>query len=191
MGGRGGRRGTGGNKKKWKNRNKRGVYFCRVTTLRSLVDVRSGIYKTKAGGSTANKLRLSPDRWVINKRRRRLRRKHTPGKLKWDMWRDGHSFPMTPSVWRFIPTVSSVSWTPMASLLSCFPPKCWNTFSWHWGRCNLAAVCDRSAPPSPLMHDGKLSFSKEAFFIHHITEVSQLGQGDNNDLEPQHGLSSY
>lgn len=70
-------------KKKNEKRNKRGVYFCRVTTLGSLVDVRSGIYKTKAGGSTANKLRLSPDRWVINKRRRRrLRRKHTPGKLK-------------------------------------------------------------------------------------------------------------
>lgn len=121
MGGGGGRKGKG--KQKNEKRNKRGIYFCRVTTLRSLVDVRSGIYKTKAGGSTANKLRLSPDRWVINKRRRRLRRKHTPGKLKWDMWQDGHSFPMTPGIWRFIPTELSVSWTLTVFSVSCFPPK--------------------------------------------------------------------
>lgn len=111
-------------KKKNEKRNKRGVYFCRVTTLGSLVDVRSGIYKTKAGGSTANKLRLSPDRWVINKRRRRLRRKHTPGKLKWDVRRDGHYFQMTPGVWRFFfPSVSSVSWVLTASSVSYFPTQ--------------------------------------------------------------------
>lgn len=159
MGGRGGRRGTGEKntqqqkKKKNEKRNKRGVYFCRVTTLGSLVDVRSGIYKTKAGGSTANKLRLSPDRWVINKRRRRrLRRKHTPGKLKWDVWRDGHYFQMTPGVWRFFfPSVSSVSWVLTASSVSCFPTqKCfrrWSTFWCHKGRCYLATACGRCTPP--------------------------------------------
>lgn len=57
---------NGQNKKKEK-RNKQGVYFWCVTTLRSLVDVKSGIYKTKADGSTANKLRLSLDRWAIKK----------------------------------------------------------------------------------------------------------------------------
>lgn len=71
--------------KKKTRKQKQKVYFCQTTTLYSLVDVRSWIYKTKA----VSTLQLSPDRWMRNKQQW-LRGKHIPSKQKWDIWQNVH-----------------------------------------------------------------------------------------------------
>lgn len=56
-------------------KQKQKIYFCQTTTLYSLSDVRSWIYKTKA----VSALQLPPDRWMRNKQQW-LRGKHIPSK---------------------------------------------------------------------------------------------------------------
>lgn len=79
----------GGGGKDQKNKNK-SLFLSSDNPLQSRGCQKLNL-QDKGGESTADKLQLSLDRWMINKRQQ-LKRKRTPCKLRYDVWQDVHYF---------------------------------------------------------------------------------------------------
>lgn len=121
-----------GKRGKKAHKTKTKVYFCLTTTLFSLADVRSWIYKTKAPSA----LQLSADRWMrINssgskKNTFSVGKSETFGKMatvcKWQLW-----------VCHFVPGLVSISWAFTAALVSIMLYFCCASFSGVLLQCYL------------------------------------------------------